>query len=316
MDAIKQLIWPAIQRKFGWGDPEGLWREPHDRVSRNIVVSIPKTGTHMVYKLMETIGYQVMGVTKPTVDRTDQYDMLQLLAWAANLGWDDMEHTLRRIPPFLGWRMNQLFQQDFGALPHNLCVTTHDFRLERLEPEFIVKWAETGHPRIFFNYRDPRDQLISFVNFLCGKAAGPDFNRVKIQVVWTEILRGLPTLEERLMVAICDPSFPWCNAFNESMWLLHHPAVCKIRYEDLVGSRGGGSDAAQVKTVARVLAHLDCNYDAEAIADQLYGGTATFAKGRTGSWRDVFTTAHLQAFNKRYGDILRVYGYEVVEKAD
>lgn len=64
--------------------------------------------------------------------------------------------------------------------------------------------------------------------------------------------------------------------------------VLILKYEDLVGSRGGGNDELQRATICKMMRHvgMDVN-DSEIhrIAENLYGGTHTFRQGTIEGWR-------------------------------
>ena len=63
-----------------------------------------------------------------------------------------------------------------------------------------------------------------------------------------------------------------------------------VRFEDLIGGRGGGSEDGQVAEVGRLLAHLEYAEDAtsaDAIAARMFDEKViTFRSGRVDSWRD------------------------------
>jgi hypothetical protein len=86
-----------------------------------------------------------------------------------------------------------------------------------------------------------------------------------------------------------------------------------LRFEDLVGPRGGGTREAQVDALARLARHAGarCSSDRlETAADQLFGGTATFRAGQVGSWRRAFAPEHVAAFKRCAGGLLIQLGYE------
>jgi hypothetical protein len=79
----------------------------------------------------------------------------------------------------------------------------------------------------------------------------------------------------------------------------------------LVGSAGGGSAEVQHEAVSRVLKHLGIDGDLAEYAREIYNtGSFSFSKGTIGSWRKMFKPHHHKEFNKRYGDVLRWYGYQ------
>jgi hypothetical protein len=55
-------------------------------------------------------------------------------------------------------RHDQLF-------PSDVVFSVHELWHEEDRQDFLNEWAETGSPRLIFDYRDPRDQLISMIHF-------------------------------------------------------------------------------------------------------------------------------------------------------
>lgn len=46
--------------------------------------------------------------------------------------------------------------------------------------------------------------------------------------------------------ALSDDSFPGIDDHRRMRWLLHHPDVCAVSFEELIGADGGGSKEAQM----------------------------------------------------------------------
>ncbi len=97
------------------------------------------------------------------------------------------------------------------------------------------------------------------------------------------------------------------------------PSVLVIRFEDLVGFKGGGSQERQYKTamkLAKFLRQPISPQQLKVILTNLWGHPGresrirTFRKGQMGSWREAFTAAHKEEFKKEYGDLLIQFGYE------
>ena len=112
-----------------------------------------------------------------------------------------------------------------------------------------------------------------------------------------------------LSFTISDSEFPYRNVYRQNRWMLYHPNVLKLRFEDLVGEEGGGSRAIQEEAVERWARFLAIDVPAGQLIEGLFGGTKTFHQGRTDSWRDVFKEHHLRAFEREFGDVLVDYGY-------
>jgi hypothetical protein len=86
-----------------------------------------------------------------------------------------------------------------------------------------------------------------------------------------------------------------------------------VKFEDLVGIKGGGSAEAQREAVERVGRHLGIGVGQErmrAVEEGLFGVGRTFRKGQIGGWREEFSSEHERAVEGVVGPLLVELGYE------
>lgn len=315
---------------------------------RVMVISLQKAGTHLLQGLMQQLGYKMTGVTRPTPENLPRFDDPQLLQIASvtrsreeyqalrGLSGPELARATRDDWPSLCWSWQRRLGQRvinrygqtrydfadsvisnphisytrFADTPAGICWILHELDLDKVDGNFLSEWATTGSPPLVFNYRDPRDTLISMINYLEARTAGGYGNFFEFEI-FNKILGSMSTWEEKIDYALRDRSFIGWDQFERSMWLLRHPAVCKATYEDLVGPQGGGSRDRQLAAVAGLLAHVGSDADPEKIADGLYDQASwSFFRGKTGTWREFFTKRNLARFTEVYGDLLAQYGYE------
>lgn len=315
---------------------------------RVLVISPQKSGTHLMQGLMSKLGYKMAGVPRPTPDNTPRFDAEQLKAiaaltmsrsdladflqlegnaafedrgqeaWAA-LGWNWQRRLGQRVVNRYGQTRYDFSDQaitnphvnytKFADTPRRLCWIFHELDLERVDGGFLGEWVQTGEPPIVLNYRDPRDTLVSMINFLEGRTRAGYGNFYEYDV-FSRILASKPTWSEKLDYAMRDPAFPGKREFETSLWLLHDPNVCKVRYEDLAGPEGGGSRERQVDALQRLLRHVDADRDPERVGDTVYDRDSwSFYRGKSGAWREVFSDANQRRFHMQFGDVLEQYGY-------
>jgi hypothetical protein len=320
------------------------------RAARVIMVSLAKSGTHLLQELMLALGYKMFGSgvrltpqTVPVLDLQTRWRIARMVydketvsdledldterftaatdrAWEA-LGWS---WHIRLAQPLATWYTLELVDTgfvaqahkrvegtDFADTPANVCWAFSQFDITQLDGHFLHEWSETGEPKILFNYRDPRDVTLSAVNFLADKS-GKGFSAYNDSRVFSEILQSKETLEEQLTYALTDPSFPVQGDYHQMLWLLNHPNVCKTSFEELVGPQGGGSAELQEQTLERVIEFLGIT-DAtpEDVAGKLFNRDSfSFFKGQIGGWREAFTQEHWRLASERFGDVLPLYGYE------
>ena len=87
-----------------------------------------------------------------------------------------------------------------------------------------------------------------------------------------------------------------------------------VRFEDLVGSAGGGADAARDATLRSIFEHLGAEVDDALVAGigrRLFSSKSpTFHRGAIGQWRTHFDPEIEAAFAGTVGeDLMGRYGY-------
>lgn len=316
---------------------------------RVILISMMKSGTHLLNELMLALGYGMYGHVRvqpnarPRLDKDVRWRMASMVYDeetisilksraeaefndATDRAWEALAWTwqLRFGLPLATLYSRELIDtglvreayrrsagSSFAETPPGVCWTFHEFDLKKIDGSFLREWAETGEPRIVFNYRDPRDLILSLINFLCGQTSQglSSFNNLP---VFSDILLAKSSLEEKITYALTDESFP-CQVsdFKRLLWLLHHPGVCKVSFEELVGPGGGGSAESQLNATARLLDFLGASSRSpEDLAGSLFNPHAfSFFRGQIGTWRDAFTDANRRLAEERFGEVLTLYGY-------
>jgi hypothetical protein len=165
-----------------------------------------------------------------------------------------------------------------------------------------------------FVYRDPRDVLVSDLHYIMSN---------RLHFLHRQLTERYPDDDARLMGLI--EGFEADRDLGRGLvdvgqrldgfagWL-GTDAALGVRFEDLVGVQGGGTQDAQREALTAICAHLQRDLTAaqlDALASQLWStGSVTFNSGRLGRWREQFTADHEQAFAKLAGNQLRLYGYE------
>nr|WP_062333238.1 hypothetical protein [Herbidospora sakaeratensis] len=320
-----------------------------NREQRVMVISTQKSGTHLMQELMLELGFKMVGVPRPGPHTVPRFDEEQSLAIGAQVlskvdydefaglrGTAAFEERAREAWAAMVWHWQRQLGQRvvnrygrtryeyaehiatnphlsysrFADTPPGLCWIFHELDIERVDGTFLSEWVETGCPPLIFNYRDPRDAVVSMINFLEGRTKEGYGNFFEADI-FSAILQSKPTWEEKIDYALRDRAFLARDQFEKALWLLNHPNVCKVRYEDLVGPQGGGSRERQLDAVNRVLTHIGSGRDAEEVAGRVYNPDAwSFYKGRSGGWRERFTERNTARFTEQFGDLIEQYGYE------
>jgi hypothetical protein len=243
---------------------------------RLVVVSLHKSGTHLVLRLIEALGYQ------------RRY-------------FDDVLIPKVRIEPpavFL------------AGLEPNAAYFLHECPVDGFPRNFLEHWRANNDPLFVYQYRDPRAVLLSQVNYLRRSHRGREFSNTAYHVMFSDVLAAQRTERDALSVAIDCMGDYLLKSFLGSVWMLHHPNVLTLSYERLVGAEGGGSALEQAGEVARLLQHLGIEGNPQQIAARLYDPSQrTFHRGTADSWKQLYTREQLEQFESRYGHLLDIYSY-------
>jgi hypothetical protein len=188
----------------------------------------------------------------------------------------------------------------------------------RYDPE-LARLIETLRVACLFLIRDPRDVLVSTAHFMPGRAL----------YMW-RVLASLPDTKSRIAFLLKgggapqelvdeDPSIAeWTlPPFAEYLrgwegWLDSGAHV--VRFEDLIGLRGGGGPELQRATVRGVYGFLGMPLPEDALTRlcaRMYSRISpTFRKGGTGGWRQSFDDETKALFKERAGETVIRFGYE------
>ncbi len=174
---------------------------------------------------------------------------------------------------------------------------------------------ETYAVKHLFVIRDPRDIAVSNFYYITYKDRGHRLHEY--------FSRSLTSDSDRLMASIAGISASKLPDGRESRGIAAHlrsytgwlsdPRCLVVRFEDLVGYRGGGSDALRDDTIARVFNFLGLGMsptELEAISRALYSSNSrTFFRGQIGGWREHFSREHEEVFEREAGGLLALMGY-------
>jgi hypothetical protein len=158
--------------------------------------------------------------------------------------------------------------------------------------------------KTIFAIRDPRDIAVSLAHYIGGRGDHP------LHFAYTE----RPDERSRIELAILGdaearPPAPSLESLlaGFSGWLDSGALV--VRFEDLIGSRGGGDDATQDLTLRAIYDRVGIERP-QGLAERLFSSASpTFRKGRIGQWRDSFDPGLEALFEREAGSWMEMYGY-------
>ncbi len=203
-------------------------------------------------------------------------------------------------------------------------ISPKDFRKQSNLPEsrfwinhspYVEEYAEVlsdPHYQVMFLYRDPRDIVVSLALYIRSKDKEfwPGAQNISLEETITRLIVGGESMHitdhhiSKLGIKkMYDAYLPW----------MKFPNILLIRFEDLVGPRGGGNREAQVRTITAISHHIgqQISYDdAVSYGESIFGTSTLFNKGQIGSWKTYFTPRHIKLFKEHAGQLLIDLGYE------
>lgn len=174
--------------------------------------------------------------------------------------------------------------------------------------EEIYSFIKAAKIKVVQMIRDPRDVLIS--QWLYVKDLDKAHKSHKyISSLETDIEQFEAVINGRQNIIE-----PFADVANKFSGWRSKPDVLTIRFEDLVGSKGGGSDEEQLQTVKKIIAHINLPVKEdklEIITQKIFSSkSSTFNTGKINKWKTVFTNEHKDICKERIQHILELYGYE------
>lgn len=272
-----------------------------------VCVTIPKSGTHLLYKCLRLLTLK--DVVHPKREGPSQNFIEKI-------------RLLNQNPPPNHWK--GLFHiPTVGPIPVD---TVNSMKRSRKARSFWIHWPYTSESEALFNkygkanlftIRDPRDQLISMAFMVIKNADGREvpFEDALIDLIdglqkhyipWAaEIQAAHPLMWELGVVGFYQLYLPWMSS----------PKFYTVRFENLVGPRGGGQLEAQLQEIQHIASHLGLELSlsqASEIAQKLFGETLTFREGQIGTWRQYFTSEIKKIYKNTPGacQLLIDLGYE------
>lgn len=247
---------------------------------RVVLNSMPKAGTHMLMSLLESL---------PRMRFAAQ--LVSYLGQDAVGERQEYEHLIRRLR----------YLRDSRYIIGHL---TYDPAVERAITEAGVHMVTI--------IRDPRSHILSWAHYLLTTRHVP--GREWVTDRYPDMASLLPILVRGIGVPGIPPYLPDVGErFRRySAWSESRTGIV-VRFEDLVGERGGGNDERQEEVAHQILHYLGYTRSGVAardVAGRIFStNSATFRSGQVDTWRQELPADLAEETYDRCGTLMETWGY-------
>ena len=267
------------------------------------VNSIHKSGTNLVEKLIVLAGVTKSGKSLAMTSVLGRHETIKNILRSNHLSASSVSIGLG-IPVSVSYLWLKRY---FSSVKANMYLSGHAAYSEQLS--YLLACEKIKSIQI---YRDPRAVLASWARYVVEG----DNHYLPLHRVLKE-----KSFDDRLRFILHGGNVSdslYYSSFRELLqrsagWIDDRNTIA-VRFEDLVGAQGGGSDEIQRQTIESILKHIGYEYsqeDLDKLQKNLYGGTHTFRSGRIDSWKDVIDDElnHLIIQKLKDCDVVKKLGY-------
>jgi len=265
-----------------------------------IVNSIPKAGTHLVGKLLNLLDYTERFWIEPNYiyHRGLIYKLIGFYRRMTNIAYTrgyiiGLMYPIEVKKSYIDKKLNKVKEGEF--------ILSHLGYVDDL----LNKTIELNFKPIQV-IRDPRSILNSLVPYVMSNKWHPLYGIFKDM-----------TNEERYKISLygyfkgkirLEPLYTRCNAV--SSWI-NNDNVLTVKFEDLVGNKGGGNDIKQKELIIKICKHINADIDnIDTIQENLFGDKSIgFRKGKIDSWKEEIPSTIQEEANEVLKPILKMWNY-------
>lgn len=284
-----------------FADSKVLLSMTGERTRPLIAITIPKSGTHLLYKCLEALTKKIPSFGHLIAE-----------------GIADLSCNPHVAAPLIEPSLTV-----FDKVTTNLY--TNEYVIGHLIYNPIYK--ELLHKKnfkILFLVRDPRDQIVSRAFYIKQHSDYyPGLQHLSIK----ELIRALIGSEIESQVFdnltsshLCFLNKPTQQSISNILYYYKSylpwssvPNCYTIKFENLVGPKGNGSLEKQKIEIKNIINHLNLviySKQINNVIENSFGNTHTFREGKIGSWKKYFTQEDKALFKTIAGNLLIELGYE------
>jgi two-component sensor histidine kinase len=270
--------------------------------ARALVSSIPKCGKNLIVSFFDALEL-VRQADEQAVVTTAAYVQARWLLDTRSRGSQDQPGiALAAIAAFMA-EARPAYEALVGSFARQ-ADGTYIHGHFGYDPGLHAAARAAGLP-IVFVYRDPRGALASLAHFLVERGEPAD-------LLPRLARRDVPTALRFLLDGDAE-TLPFARLLAPYEGWLGAEGVLALRFEDLVGPRGGGSAGRQLAALTALADHVGWRGPASALLDAVDRAfnpeAGTFRRGRIDGWRDDIDAETFAQYPAALVDLPRAWGY-------
>jgi hypothetical protein len=266
-------------------------------VKKLFINSLPKSGTNLLSRIIDLSGYRYRDVgLAATLVHGRFYYLRQFLRGA----------LFDKNPLIIGQDLPMSISSKWvGAQINNISIAEYITGHCNYSDHLYLMLKEQNIKTIMV-VRDPRDMLISYAYYVAKTPSHFLYNHYKNltheeRIDFTINGGKAGTLYIESLAGMLNSLNGW---FNKS-------DVMIVKFEDIIGSKGGGNDEVQKLTVENIFNFLDIEQTKmNNVLENFYGASHTFRKGQIGNWKEELTNKQVADLKNNIGYIMNYWNYE------
>jgi hypothetical protein len=280
-------------------------------VKKVFLNSVPKAGTNLAIKFLQLLGFEWVG----SMDANYVGPARRGVPWLKRKT-DSLSFGLQRVYAKLTDRNKGYVIGTVNPTEYRQHLVDHLCNQVKAG-QFL--YAHVGeNPDLFQKLKSDDFRILLMIRHPIAVSLSAMHYRIKIGRFPSSLMDA--ELGEKLS-AILDgyapqegapKAYSLYDAFARVEEWIRNPDVLLVRYEDLVGPKGGGSAESQLSLAKGISRHVGIGEDAASqdIIDSIYGGTHTFRKGRVDSWREEIPEPLQEDTRKKLKKFIVDWGYD------
>ncbi len=271
-----------------------------------MLITIPKSGTHLLEKSLYLMDSKIFCY--------NYHRKKNFLYW-----WK--KNKSRSNSPLNHWKGNLhplIVPKIISYIKSSYSYKKTAYRSHLYYNNEYDKFLNSKNFRKILLLRDPRAVLVSFANMVKDGFESDhyiDFEDLLLDLIDGRQKHYIPWAASKHSAYPFIWKVGMFDFYKKYLPFIDTKNCLIVRFENLVGAKGGGSDEFQAHEIKLIAQHVGLALDDTKVAEimrDLFGESATFYQGTVDGWKKYFTPTIKEAFKNVPGadELLIALGYE------